>query len=289
MKKTQKFKELMERDEVLVLPGAHDALTAKIIEKQGFEALYVTGYGFVASSLGLPDAGLVTMTEMVRNARHIASAVDIPVFHDANTGYGNAINVIRTVKEFEKTGIAGIHLEDQASPKKCGYMAGLKLVSIEEMEGKIKAATEARDDPDFVIAARTDGRVIGLDEAIKRAKAYEKAGADIVWAERLQATEEMKMVIKSINTPHLLMAMPGVITPALSVSECKEIGYDIIVFWGVSLFTTTRAVMDAIEQLKRSGSVASIKEKMIEYNEFQEFIGVQDIYALENKYLPKEE
>lgn len=182
--KTTRLRQLLQQQEILVAPGAHDVLTAKIIEKVGFEAVYFTGYGQAASHLGTPDIGLLTMTEMVARVRNFVCALDIPVIADGDTGFGNAVNVMRTVREYEAAGAAAIQLEDQVAPKKCGHMTGRQVVSVEEMAGKIKAAVAARQDPDMVIIARTDARTaLGIEEAVSRGKAYEAAGADVLFIE----------------------------------------------------------------------------------------------------------
>src|SRR5665648_534938 len=181
MNKGKVLRNLIASKEILVAPGAHDVLTAKIIEKAGFKAVYMTGYGQAASHLGTADVGLMTMSEMLARANNFASAVDIPVIADGDTGFGNAINVMRTVRQYEMAGVAAIQLEDQVAPKKCGHMTGRQVIPMDEMVGKIRAAVEARQNPDFVIIARTDARTIhGIDEAIRRSKAYEAAGADII-------------------------------------------------------------------------------------------------------------
>ena len=182
MKKTTMLRQLLAQKNILVAPGAHDALSAKIVAQAGFDAVYFTGYGQAASHLGGPDVGLMTMTEMVMRARNFAAAVDIPVIADGDTGFGNVINVIRTVREYEAAGVAAIQLEDQVAPKKCGHMTGRQVVALEEMVGKIKAAVSARQDSDFVIIARTDARTnLGIEEALRRGKAFAEAGADVLF------------------------------------------------------------------------------------------------------------
>ncbi|MBI4187962.1 MAG: isocitrate lyase/PEP mutase family protein, partial [Chloroflexi bacterium] len=232
MRKTIKLRKLLKTPGIIVAPGAHNAFTAKIIEQTGgFPAVYMTGSGTAMSLLGEPDVGLLTMTEMVTQARNIANAVSLPVIADADTGYGNAINVVRTVREYERTGVAGIHIEDQVTPKKCGHFEGKQVISLAEMVGKIRAAVDAREDPDFVLIARTDARaVLGLDEAIGRAKAYVAAGADAIFVEAPQSLEELNIIARSIDAPLMVNMDEGTKTPLLTVRELEEMGYKIVIF-----------------------------------------------------------
>ena len=210
MKQRKILRELLADKKILVAPGAHDALTARVVEKCGFQAVYMTGYGQAASALGKPDIALLSMTEMLDRARKMVSAVEIPVIADADTGFGNAIGLMRTVEEYEAAGVAAIQLEDQVAPKRCGHMAGRKVVSMEQMVGKIKAAIAARKDPDLCIIARTDARtVLGLEEALRRAKAYEAAGADIIFVESVESVEEMRLVNETIKVPTLANMVEG--------------------------------------------------------------------------------
>lgn len=284
-KMTTKLRKLLARDEILVAPGAHDVLTAKIIEKEGFEAVYMTGYGTSASLLGKPDVGLLTMTEMAQRAANIAEAVNIPVIADGDTGYGNAVNVMRTVREYEKAGVACIQLEDQLAPKKCGHMLGREIISKEEMVGKIKAACDARHDPDFMIMARTDARTnYGIEEALERGKAYEEAGADILFIESVESVEEMKKVTSSFNIPVLANMLEHGRTPLLSAKELEEIGYDLVIFCVSSTYVTAKAVTDLMKVLKTEGSTKNYLNQMIAFEEFNKLIGLPEIREIERKY-----
>ena len=226
-----RLRKLLSRKEILVVPGVHDGLTARIVEIEGFNALYMTGYGTSASMLGKPDVGLLTLTEMAARASRLVDAVDIPVIADADTGYGNAVNVTRTVREYEKAGVACLQLEDQVAPKKCGHMLGREIISIEEMTGKIKAACDARQDDELLIMARTDARTsFGIKEAIERGKAYEEAGADIIFIESPETEEEMKQITSSFSVPVLANMVEHGRTPFLPVSALEEIGYDLVIF-----------------------------------------------------------
>lgn len=283
MRMTTKLRELIESEEILVAPSAYDALSAKIIEKAGFKAIGTTGYGMSASLLGKPDVGLLTMTEVVDQCKRIANAVNIPVMADADTGYGNPINVIRSVKEFEKAGLAGIYIEDQLWPKKCGYMKGKKVIDMEEAITKIKAALEARDDPDFLIVARTDADVISIDEVIKRGNAYAEVGADLVKPQP-HSMEELVACAKHIQIPlHIGTGRIGRFSP--SVKELIEIGnIKVVTFPTTPLFAATKAMMDFLDVVKRTGTIDEFAERLLKFDDFTDFIGLPEIYELEEKY-----
>ena len=222
----KRLRELVEAEEILILPGAYDALSAKLVQAAGFRAVYLTGYGQSASKLGEPDVGLMCMSEMAERTRDIAMAVDIPVACDADTGFGNPVNVIRTVREYERAGAAAIQLEDQTMPKKCGHMLGRQVVPAEEMAEKIRAAAAARGDPDFLIIARTDARTEhGIDEAIRRGRLYEEAGADIIMLDNM-TDDEMRAAVKYI-AGRALVEISGNVT-AENVSRLKNIGANVV-------------------------------------------------------------
>lgn len=277
----------MKEKKILVLPGCHDVLAARIAEKVGFSAVYMTGYGTSASMLGQPDVGLLTMSEMVLRANHMASAVSVPVVADADTGYGNAVNVMRTVREYEKAGVAAIQLEDQVLPKKCGHMLGRDVVSTEEMVGKIKAAVAARIDPDLVILARTDARTkYGIEEAIARGRAYQDAGADALFIESPESEEEMKLITSSFHVPVLANMIEHGRTPFKSASELQALGYHIALYCVSSTYVTAAAVRDLMTALKDSGTTAPMWERMMTFEDFNNFIGLPHIRDLEKKYIP---
>ncbi|MDD4570052.1 MAG: isocitrate lyase/PEP mutase family protein [Tepidanaerobacteraceae bacterium] len=285
MKKLVLLRKMLSMDQILMAPGAHDVLTAKIIEQAGFNAVYMTGYGTSASLLGKPDVGLLTMTEMAQRAANMAEAVNIPVIADGDTGYGNAINVMRAVREYEKAGVACIQLEDQVLPKKCGHMLGREIVTKEEMVGKIKAACDARRDPDFMIMARTDARTnYGIDEAIERGKAYEEAGADILFIESVENVEEMRRVTSSFNVPVLANMLEHGRTPLLSTKELEKIGYDLVIFCVSSTYVTAKAVSDLMQTLKKEGTTKGFLDKMIAFEDFNKLIGLPEIRKIEQNY-----
>jgi len=280
------FRQMMAGKQIVVAPGAHDALTAKIIEQVGFSAVYMTGYGQAASHLGKPDVGLLTLTEMVARASNIVEAVNVPVIADADTGFGNAVNVMRTVREYEKAGVAAIQLEDQVAPKKCGHMTGRQVVSKEEMVGKIKAAVDVRTDPDLMIIARTDARTVhGIGEALERAKAYEEAGADILFIESPESVDEMKQITTSFKVPVLANMVEGGRTPFLPVQELQGLGFDLVIFPTASTYLVTKALTRLMTVLKETGTTASLIPEMITFEEFNDLIGLTKIRELENMYV----
>jgi len=282
MKTRVKLRKLLEGPEILVAPGAHDALTAKIIEHEGFEAVYMTGYGQAASHLGQPDVGLLSMTEMLSRANNMVNCVGIPVICDGDTGFGNLVNVVRTVREYEKAGAAAIQLEDQVIPKKCGHMTGRQVIPAEEMVDKIRAAVAARTDPEMVIIARTDARtVFGIEEAIKRGKAYEKAGADVIFVESPESTEEMKLITSSFGVPVLANMVEGGRSPLLSASELQGIGYNLVIFPTASTYITAQAVRELMDELKKSGTTKNLMNKMISFNKFNTLIGLPEVKEIE--------
>ena len=286
MRKTTILRQMMAGNKIVVAPGAHDALTAKIIEQVGFEAVYMTGYGQAASHLGKPDVGLLTLTEMVARAANIVEAVNVPVIADADTGFGNAVNVMRTVREYEKAGVAAIQLEDQVAPKKCGHMTGRQVVSKEEMVGKIKAAADVRTDSDFMIIARTDARTVhGIGEALERAKAYEEAGADILFVESPESIEEMKQITSSFKVPVLANMVEGGRTPFLPVQELESLGYDLVIFPTASTYLGTKALKRLMTTLKETGTTASLIPEMITFEEFNDLIGLTKIREIESIYV----
>ena len=280
------LRQMMTGKQIVVAPGAHDALTAKIIEQVGFSAVYMTGYGQAASHLGKPDVGLLTLTEMVARASNIVEAVNVPVIADADTGFGNAVNVMRTLREYEKAGVAAIQLEDQVAPKKCGHMTGRQVVSKEEMVGKIKAAVDVRTDPDLMIIARTDARTVhGIGEALERAKAYEEAGADILFIESPESVEEMKQITTSFKVPVLANMVEGGRTPFLPVKELQDLGYDLVIFPTASTYLVTKALTRLMTVLKETGTTASLIPEMITFEQFNDLIGLTKIREIESIYV----
>src|ERR1700738_4480595 len=250
MRTTQKVRDLLRQDGMIIAPGAYDCITAKLIEQAGFAAVYMTGAG-TAATLGYPDFGLVTMSEMVANAGRIAAAVERPVIADADTGYGNELNVFRTVREFERSGVAGIHIEDQEFPKKCGHLEGKQIIPREEWLAKIRAAAAARRDRDFMIIARTDARAVaGFDEAVARANAALAAGADMAFVEAPQTAEEVAAVPRMVKGPCLLNVVRGGRTPDLDLREGERMGYKLAIVPGLLIKNVVGICERALNALK---------------------------------------
>jgi len=270
---------------VIAAPGAYDAWSAVMIEKAGFPAVYMTGYGVVASLLGKPDIGLITMSEMARAAHNIVSAVDIPVIADADAGYGAALNVMRTVYEYERANVAAIQFEDQVVNKRCGHMEGKQLISLEEMVVRIKAARTARKDPDLVLIARTDARaVLGLDEALRRAKAYVEAGADVIFLEAPYSREEMQRICAEIDAPLLANMVDGGKTPLLSVEELQTMGFRLVIYPLIPLYAATKNCMEALAALKASGDSNRVQDRLVDFNTFNAMISLDELRRLEASF-----
>jgi carboxyvinyl-carboxyphosphonate phosphorylmutase len=278
--------ELLRAQEPILAPGAYDALTARLIEQAGFPAVYMTGFGTSASLLGRPDVGLLTMSQMVDNARRIAQAVDVPVIADADTGYGNPLNVIRTIQEYELAGVSAIHIEDQVMPKKCGHMENKQIIAAAEMTEKIRAATEARRSSDFLIIARTDARAVeGLDSALRRARAYREAGADILFVEAPQNEDEVAQVARAFpNVPLLFNWAEGGKTPPMPLERLKELGYRIVIFPISALLTAAKAVRGVLAEIKTEGTPRRIFSDGSSFREFNEMIGLGEIQELEKRF-----
>jgi 2,3-dimethylmalate lyase len=277
------FKDLLG-SEILIMPVVHDALCARIAEKVGFRAIFSAGYANSATLLGMPDVSILTMTEMVDTARRISAAVDIPVIADADTGYGNVINVVRTVREYERAGVAGLLIEDQASPKRCGHMSGKEVISKDEMLAKIKACLDAREG-DFLIIARTDAlSVNGIDDAIERANIYREEGADMTFVEAVETVEQMRAVIKGTKGPHMASMIPGGRSPALSARELQRIGYDLVAYPTLNTYAVARATMEVFQHLFENGSWEGMENRLMEFDEFNRLIGLGEIREAERRY-----
>jgi methylisocitrate lyase len=285
-----KLRELLDRDQVLVAPGAFNALTAKVVEKQGFECVYAPGAGIANTQLGLPDVGLLTMTEMVGQVRYICNATRLPVIADMDTGYGNAINLYRTIREFIQAGVAGVQIEDQVTPKRCGHFGGKEVVSSKEMVNKIQAAVDARGDSGLVIVARTDARsILGLDEAISRAKAYVEAGADVIFIEAPESVDEMQKITSEITSVPLLanMVEHGK-TPLLSNDELEKLGFRIVIYPNSTMRSAVKASEKVLNHLYQRGTTNDIKDEiMITMKERADITGLDSVKEMEKKYLDK--
>jgi carboxyvinyl-carboxyphosphonate phosphorylmutase len=290
MRSSTRFRQLLARPEPLVMPFAFDAFSAQLVEVAGFDAVGITGSGLAASLLGFPDVGWVTMTEVVSQVRNIVNAVGIPVYTDADTGYGNALNVMRTIREFEAAGVGGLFFEDQEAPKKCGHFEGKRVISREEMILKIKAALEARQDPDLVIVARTDARAIyGVEEAIQRGCAYAEAGADAIFVEAPLSVEELREIAAAIEAPLMVNMVEGGKTPLLSVNELAAMGYKLITFSNSVSRTAGWAMQQVLRELREKGTSETFLERMISFRERNEILGLDRVYELEQRFLPPDD
>jgi 2-methylisocitrate lyase-like PEP mutase family enzyme len=280
------LRELIRLPAPVLAPGCYDALSARLVEEAGFEAAYMTGFGSSAGYLGRPDVGLMTMEEMVGNARRIVDAVGIPVIADADTGYGNPINVIRTVQAYERAGVDAIHIEDQVAPKKCGHMEGKQVIPPEEMAAKIRAAVDARTSRDFLIIARTDARAVeGLDAAIGRARLYHEAGADILFIEAPQSEEEIRAIAAAFpQVPLLFNYAEGGKTPAVEHRVLAELGFAIIIFPISTVLSATKAMRSVLKRIKEDGSPIGVLPDLPRFGDFVNFLGLPEILELEQQY-----
>jgi 2-methylisocitrate lyase-like PEP mutase family enzyme len=281
-----RLRALLESGQTIVAPGAFDPLAARLVEEAGFPAVYMTGFGTSAALIGRPDVGLLTMTEMAASAGRIADCVDIPVIADADTGYGNPLNVIRTVGAYEAAGVAGIHIEDQVAPKKCGHMEGKLVIGAQEMAAKVRAAVEARSQPEFVIIARTDARAVeGLEQALERARLYREAGADVLFIEALVSEAEVEEAARAFpGVPLLFNWAEGGKTPPLSLARLTELGYRIVIFPISTLLAATAAMRAILREIAAAGTPAAALADLPTFGEFVDFIGLPQVREAEQRY-----
>lgn len=286
----QQLRKRLTEGGMIVAPGIYDAYGARFVEQAGFDAVYMTGNGVSASLLGQPDVGLVDLTLFAAHAHRAAACVDIPLICDADTGYGNAVNVRNTVREFESAGVAAIHIEDQVAPKRCGHLPGSRpVVSMAEHVGKIEAAVAARRDPDFIIIARTDAAGgLGLDEAIRRGQAYRKAGADVVFVELKNSPtilEDLQRVTAESGAPCLVNIDGGGKLGELTVPEIAQLGFRIAIFPGLGRAIAGYAMREAFDVLKREGNTKAVRSRMLSLQEYNEVLGLGAVEAWEKRFL----
>ena len=269
----------------LVIPGVYDAIGAKIAQKVGFEAMFQTGYGTSATLFGMPDYGFIGATETTENARRICRAVTVPVIVDSDTGYGNALSVWKLVNELQSAGAAGIFLEDQRWPKRCGHMAGKEVIEKEEYAEKLQAAVDAKKSKDFIIVARTDARATrGLDEAIERAKYYKKIGADAVFVEAPKSVDEMRRIGKEIKAPLVANMIEGGATPVLSANELHKMGFKIILYPLSVLYANAFASLTILKELKKSGTTKKVAKNLVNFDQFNDIVELSKFRNMENRY-----
>ncbi len=285
MNPRQKLRALLAKPGYAIVPGAHDTLTAKLVELAGFEGVYLTGGGY-SRACGYPDIGLLTLTEITQYISRTVDALEIPVIADMDAGYGNALNVIRAVREYEKTGVAAFHLEDQVSPKKCGHYEGKQLVSRQEMIGKIKAAVDTRRDADMVIIARSDARAVeGLQASIDRVNAYLEAGADVGFVEAPQSAEELASAARQLTKPALANIFEGGKTPTLPARELEAMGYRIGIYPSQTHRAAIAAAKRVLAVLKRDGDTVAIEAELATFNDREDAVNAAKWRELETRYL----
>jgi methylisocitrate lyase len=287
---TNRFRELIERSEILPAMGGYDALSARLIEQAGGDVVYMSGSSVSTSVHGYPDVGLTTMTEMVDRARGMTGAVDVPVFCDADTGYGNPVNVVRTVEEYERAGVAGVHIEDQTFPKKCGHFEEKDVVPTGEMVGKIRAATDAREDDDFVVIARTDAVAVeGFDAAVERAEAYLDAGADVLFVEAPTDREELERVGETFpDVPLVANMTEGGKTPLFTASEFETMGYDVVLYPATGFKAAAKAMQELYAEIAETGTQAGMMDRLVSWEGRNEITWLDEVLELERRYAPDE-
>ena len=279
------LRAVVAKKQGLVVPGAFDGISARLVQDAGFPAVYMTGYGTAASRLGLPDLGFAGLGEMADHARNLAAVLDVPLIADADTGYGNALNVRRTVQAYEAAGVAALHIEDQITPKRCGHLSGHQIVPRGEFVGKIRAAIEARTDPDLLVIARTDAiSAVGLDEALRRGEAAAKAGADVLFIEAPRTDAQVEQVARAFDTPLLYNYAPGGRSPLLPFARLRELGFAIILLPVDTLLVAVQAMRAFLAQVKAGDDVLSLADRYMPFSDFNELIGVTAQLALAERY-----
>ena len=281
-----RLRELLAGDGPLLAPGAYDALSARLVEQAGFDAVYMTGFGTSASLLGRPDVGLLDRVEMAGNARRIVDAVSVPVIADADTGYGNPIAVIRTVQEYERAGVAALHIEDQVAPKRCGHLEGKQVIPAAEMAQKIAAAVDARSPRGPLIIARTDARAVeGLESALERARRYRDAGADMLFVEAPQSEAEIDTVARVLaGIPLLFNWAEGGKTPPVPLQRLRELGFRLVIFPISTLLAATRAIREVLAAIRAGGTPAAVLAGLPRFADFTDLIGLPEVVDLESRY-----
>ena len=285
MSRRRVLRRLVEQKAGVVVPGAYDGVSAKLVERAGFPAVYMTGYGTSASRLGLPDLGFAGLAEMADHARNMAAAVEIPLIADADTGYGNALSVRRTVAAYEAAGVAALHIEDQVAPKRCGHLSGHQVIPRGEFAGKIRAAAEARRDPDLLIIARTDAiSAMDIDEALRRGEAAAKAGADVLFIEAPRDEAHVERIARELDTPLLYNYAPGGRSPLLPFARLRSLGFAIILLPVDTLLVAVKAMADFLREVKTRDDVLALAERYVPFRDFNDLIGVNAQLALAQQY-----
>jgi len=285
MNAADRLRQRLKAGGIIAAPGAPDSLSARLVEQAGFEAIYMTGFGATASRLGRPDIGLLTQTEMTTHARDMARAVSIPIIADADTGYGGPANIARTIEEYAQAGVAAIHLEDQVAPKRCGQLAGIKLIPAEENVRRLKCAIAARPAEGPLIIGRTDAMpAIGPEEAVRRALMYQDAGVDLVFVDGIKKISEVEIVARQVSGPKVVSIVDGNETTALTMRDLEEMGFAVVFYAVTALFSAARAMADALAVLKRDGTPAKAASAMMSYGEFSALVDLPRFQALDETY-----
>lgn len=267
------LRSLIGKGEIVMAPGAPDPLAARLVQRAGFPAVYMTGFGATASRLGAPDLGLLTQTEMTEHARNMTRAVTIPVIADADTGYGGPLNIHRAVREYLQAGVAAIHLEDQIAPKRCGQLAGIKLVPAEENVLRLRCALEARGDDDLIVIGRTDALpAFGVEEAIRRARLYRQAGVDLVFVDGVKTIAEVEAIARGVPGPKVVSIVDGNETVALKAADLQAMGFQVVFYALSALFSAVKAMADTLDVLKQDGTPAGRADAMVSYAEYAEIV-----------------
>ena len=285
MNAADRLRQRLKAGGIIAAPGAPDSLSARLVEQAGFEAIYMTGFGATASRLGRPDIGLLTQTEMTTHARDMARAVSIPIIADADTGYGGPANIARTIEEYAQAGVAAIHLEDQVAPKRCGQLAGIKLIPAEENVRRLKCAIAARPAEGPLIIGRTDAMpAIGPEEAVRRALMYQDAGVDLVFVDGIKKISEVEIVARQVSGPKVVSIVDGNETTALTMRDLEEMGFAVVFYAVTALFSAARAMADSLAILKRDGTPAKAAHGMMSYAEFSALVDLPRFQALDETY-----
>lgn len=280
-----RLRELLNAPGIIIAPGAYDALSTRLIEQAGFDVVYMTGSGAANSLLGEPDLGLTTMTEMANQAARICAATTLPVVADADTGYGGPLNVRRTIQEYERAGVAGLHIEDQVFPKRCGHFEGKQVIPVDEMVGKIHAALDARTDPNLVIIARSDAAAVeGLDAALARGRAYEQAGADALFIEAPRALEELRIIGRSFHVPLIANMVEGGATPLQPAVDLEAMGFKLVLHAGTLLRTAALAIQETLEHLRATGSMIGREGRVISFQERNRITDLDGMQAIADRF-----
>jgi len=286
MSRNQRLRRLIAREEILVAPGVYDAYLARCVERAGFESIYMTGAGVSHSRLGVPDLGLLSFAEMVEQAERIADAVELPVIADADTGYGNAMNAARTIRAYQRAGVSACHIEDQQMPKRCGHFDEKRLVPLAEMTAKLKAALDARTDPDFLIIARTDARTVeGLDAALERANAYAETGADVIFVESPLSEEELALIGRTVKAPLLANMVEGGKTPMLPAERLEALGFSVVIHPGSIGRFIGMQLAEFLDRFHTDRSTISQMDKMLTFAEQNEIVNLPAYLERARRYL----